>query len=203
MAGMEKYIQPGILEDYCLGLLSPDEAREISDAIKQYPVLQQKVNETEQALISYSAMASKKPLKEKILSALEDLPVSNKIDINNPPLIHRNSDVQEWNEAVKNLQPDKDYGDIKVRFIKDTPDLEICIAWLENKLDEDEHHADEFAESFLILEGSCECNIGGQVIHLKAGDYLDIPFNTHHTITSTSPGVGYVKAIIQRQKLAA
>jgi mannose-6-phosphate isomerase-like protein (cupin superfamily) len=204
MTGIEKYTAPGILEEYCLGLLPAATAAAITAAIKQYPELLQKIKAIENALLEYSITATvKQPLKEKILASLENLPFENKIDLNNPPAINRNSNLQEWNNALGPMTPDKDYGNIKVRFIKDTPELQLCIAWLQDTLDEDEHHADEFAESFFILEGSCACNIGGEIIHLKAGDYLDIPFNTHHTIKSTSADIGYVKAIIQRKKTAA
>jgi len=203
MTGIEKYTQPGILEDYCLGLLPQKEATELATTAKQYPQLQQKIEAIEQSLMGISTITASQPLKEKILSLLEHLPAENKIDLNNPPSIHRNSDLQEWNEALQLVQPDKDYGNIKVRFLKDTPEHQLCVAWLHDVLDEAEHHADEFAESFFIVEGSCECNIGGQVFSLKAGDYLDIPYNTHHTIKATSADIGYVKAIIQRKKMVA
>ena len=68
MAGIEKYTQPGILEDYCLGLLPENEATELTAAIKRYPELQQKVASIEQTLVSVTAAAARQPLKEKILS---------------------------------------------------------------------------------------------------------------------------------------
>ncbi len=203
MTGIEKYTDTGILEEYCLGLLSEKDAKAIAAAVKQYPQLQQKIEAIEQSLITSTTIAATKPLKEKILSFLENLPAEDKIDLSNPPSIHRNSSLQEWNVALQNLQPDKDYGNIKVRFLKDTPDHQLCVAWLHDILDEEEHHADEFAESFFIVEGSCECNIGGQVFQLKAGDYLDIPYNTQHSIKAITTEIGYVKAIIQRKKLVA
>ena len=203
MTGIEKYTQPGILEDYCLGLLPEKEAAELAVAVKEYPALQQKIEAIEQSLMGISAVTARQPLKEKILGLLESLPENDTIDLSNPPAIHRNSDLEEWNKAIQSLQPDKDYGSIKVHFLKDTPEHQLCIAWLYDILDEEEHHEGEFAESFFIVEGSCECNIGGQIIHLKAGDYLDIPYNTHHTIKATSAQTGYVKAIIQRKKIAA
>lgn len=203
MTGIEKYTQPGILEEYCLGLLSEKETGEITAAAKQYPQLQQQIEAIELSLVNFTALTARQPLKERILSVLDNLPADNKISLTNPPSIHRNSDLHEWKEALENVQPDKDYGNIKVCFLKDTPEDQLCVAWLHDVLDEEEHHADEFAESFFIVEGSCECNIGGQLIRLKAGDYLDIPYNTHHTIKATSTEIGYVKAIIQRKKIAA
>ena len=203
MTDLEKYTVPGILEDFCLGLLPDETNKEIILASKQLPELLQKIIEMEQSLIQYSTVDSSANLKEKIIAGLDHLTADIKIDISNPPPINRNSDLNGWNEAVKDLHPENDFGAIQLHFLIDTPDHQLCVAWLREVLDEDEHHADEFAESFFILEGSCECNIGGQLINLKAGDYLDIPFDTHHTIRSTSPGHGFVKAILQRKKLAA
>jgi mannose-6-phosphate isomerase-like protein (cupin superfamily) len=199
---MEKYTESGMIEDYCLGLLSENEAAEITLAAANNPVLQQKIAEVENALQQYGNMIAGPELRESILHKLGSIAYTDKIDITNPPLINRNSDVTDWNDAVAHIEPENDHGNIKTSFITSTPELQLCVAWLFDRLEEDEHHEDEFEESFLILEGSCECNIGGKIFRLKAGDYLEIPFNTHHTITSTSPQ-GYVKAIIQRKKIAA
>jgi mannose-6-phosphate isomerase-like protein (cupin superfamily) len=165
-------------------------------------MLQQRIVETEQALKKYSYVKQASALKESILSRLSSVTAVTKIDIANPPFINRNSDIDDWNEAIAHIEPETDHGNIKTSFITYSDELQICIAWLFDRLEENEHHEDEFEESFFILEGSCECNIGGKIFHLKAGDFLDIPFNIHHSITSTSPQ-GYVKAIIQRRKMAA
>ncbi|MGC4100535.1 cupin domain-containing protein [Ferruginibacter sp.] len=201
MTGIEKYIP--LLEEYCLGLLSEADAAAMQQAAKQFPQLQQGIHEMETSLVRYAGTTPRPSLKQNIFSALDHLPAEHSIDISNPPFIDRNSYLAEWQEAVASITADKDYDHIKVHFLKDTPEFQLCVAWLTGTLDEDEHHADEFAESFFILEGTCRCDIGGTIIHLKAGDYLDIPFNTHHTITSTSADGGYVKALIQRKKIAA
>jgi mannose-6-phosphate isomerase-like protein (cupin superfamily) len=199
---MEKHTESGIIEAYCLGLLSENEAVAITLAAAVDILLQQQIEETEEALKTYSHVNRALALKESILASLPLISPVTKIDIRKPPLINRNSDIADWNEAVAHIEPQNDHGNIKTSFITYSAELQLCIAWLSGKLEEDEHHEDEFEESFLILEGSCECNIAGKIFRLKAGDYLDIPFNAHHTITSTSPQ-GYVKAIIQRKKTAA
>jgi mannose-6-phosphate isomerase-like protein (cupin superfamily) len=200
---MEKYVQSDIIENFCLGLLSENEDAKISLEAALNPELKQKIEEVEKALQSYSPVKAGRPsLKETILSTLSSTPYATKIDITNPPLINRNSEIADWNEAIAPIEPHTDHGHIKTSFITYSPELQLCIAWLYGSLEEDEHHEDEFEESFLILEGSCQCNIGGQILNLKAGDYLDIPFNARHTIVSTS-AQGYVKAIIQRKKIAA
>jgi mannose-6-phosphate isomerase-like protein (cupin superfamily) len=198
---MENYSESGIIEAYCLGLLPGVEAAAITLAAEKDVTLQQMILETEAALKNYSDVEGAPALKKSILAGIAAIPVS-KIDINNPPLINYQSDADEWNEAIEHIKPQTDHGNIKTTFLTFTDELQVCVAWLSNRLEEDGHHEDEFEESFLILEGSCECNLDGKIFRLKAGDYLDIPFNTQHTITSTSPQ-GYVKAIIQRRKTAA
>jgi mannose-6-phosphate isomerase-like protein (cupin superfamily) len=199
---MKAYKESGVIEAYCLGLLPEKEAAALTLAAEKDLQLQQQIAETEEALRSYSCVDESAALKGSILSSLSSMPLFTKIDIANPPLIHRNSDITDWNEAIAHIEPETDHGDIKTSFLVFTDELQLCVAWLSDRLEEDEHHEDDFEESFLILEGSCECNVGGKIFRLKAGDYLDIPFNTPHTITSTSPQ-GYVKAIIQRRKTAA
>lgn len=198
---MENYSESGIIEAYCLGLLPDVEAAAITLAATKDITLQQIILETEAVLKNYSHVDGTPALKKSILVGVAAIPVS-KIDVNNLPLINYQSDANEWNEAIAHIEPQTDHGNIKTTFLSFTDELQVCVAWLSNGLEEDGHHEDEFEESFLILEGSCECNLDGKIFSLKAGDYLDIPFNTQHTITSTSPQ-GYVKAIIQRRKTAA
>lgn len=199
---MENYKESGIIEAYCLGLLSEEEAAALTLAAENDLRLQLQITQTEEALRSYTPHINEaSSLKDSVLSKVSSMPLFTKIDIKHPPLIHRNSDIADWNEAIAHIEPETDHGDIKTSFLVFTDELQLCVAWLSDRLEEDEHHEDDFEESFLILEGSCECNIGGKIFRLKAGDYLDIPFNTPHTITSTSPQ-GYVKAIIQRKKAA-
>lgn len=203
MTGSINDMEPGKLEEYCLGLLPDSEASAITAAAKQDPVLLQRIMEIENSLMRFSAVSAETSLRQRILGALDQTEFHSGMDLRSLPPIDRNSDAGEWNNLVKGIEPDKDFGGLKVRFLKEDADFELCLAWLSHELTETEHHADEFAESFLILEGSCECNIGGQVFQLKAGDYLDIPYDTPHTIRSTSEGLGYVKALIQRKKIAA
>lgn len=148
----EKYLEPGLLEDYCLGLLPEATAVAITAAIRDSATLQQRVQEIEKALLHYNPAPAGLPLKERILQTLQQLPADTVISLDNPPLITRNSDVIAWNRALENLEPDTEFGSMKVRFIRDTPDWQLCVAWLYESLEETEHPADAFAESFFILE---------------------------------------------------
>ncbi len=191
---IQQYLKEGVLEEYCLGLLPQEIAADITTAAANNTILQQKILETEMAVAAINPVVPSPGLKQTILQTLNN---------EKQQLINYNSSAAEWNAMISHLQPTAEYENLKTHFITDTPDLQICIAWLSGSLQETGHDNTEFQESFLILEGTCRCNIGGKIFDLKAGDFLDIPFNTAHTITSTSLQTGYVKAIIQRKKQAA
>ncbi|WP_298362469.1 cupin domain-containing protein [Runella sp.] len=125
------------------------------------------------------------------------------IQLTKPPLINRHSDIKKWNEALTGIQPNFEYEGLKVHFLRQTEELQLCVAWLQSDMVEKAHHRDEFQESFLILEGTCDCDLGDRIVSLQPGGYLDIPFDTPHTIKVTSPENRHVNALIQRRKVAA
>jgi mannose-6-phosphate isomerase-like protein (cupin superfamily) len=190
------------LEDYCLGLMRDEEAKAMTAEANRNPGLLSAIEETEQALSSLNAQQPADKIKNVLLEKLPFLTAED-INLKALPLLNRHSDLTAWKKAVASLQPTSRLGDLETNFIKYTPEVQVCVAWLKGSLKEEGHHEDDFQESFLILEGSCRCNINGQVFNLKAGDFLDIPFDAEHTISSTEPAGGFVKAIIQRIKRAA
>jgi hypothetical protein len=198
METKEEFLQDGLLDQYCLGLLPDEQAAAITKAAAKNKLLQQKIMETEKALAAANPVTPANLIKQTILKTLQNLNSDNDI-----PVINYASSVHEWNERFGHIRPAATFENMQTNFLKDTPDLQICIAWLSGTLHEEGHDSTAFQESFLILEGSCQCNIGGKIFNLKAGDYLDIPFSTPHTITATSEKTGYVKAVIQRKKKAA
>ncbi len=190
------------VEDYCLGLMSDEEARAMTTEANRNPELLSAIEKTEQALCSLNPQRPADKLKDKLLEKLGSFAEEN-INLKDLPLLNRHSDLHAWQNAIAYLQPTSQLGDLKTNFIKYTAEAQVCVAWLKGSLKEEGHHEDDFQESFLILEGSCRCNINGQVFDLKAGDFLDIPFEAEHTISSTTPDGGFVKAIIQRIRRVA
>ena len=202
MSEAMKYLDTGLLEEFCLGLLPENEAIEIVQASEKFPEVRERIESIEEGLKAALQMQPSQHLKSKILQQLDALASDSLPNLANPPLIHRYSDATKWNNVVSGLKPVHDFDGLKVHPILKTETIEMYVAWVYNSLEEQGHDENEFAESFLILEGSCECNIGGKIHYLKPGDYLEIPFHTKHTITSTSQGLGYVKAILQRKRTA-
>ena len=59
---------------------------------------------------------------------------------------------------------------------------------------DDEVHVNE-KESFLVLEGECECYVGDNVYRLGPGGFIEIPLHEHHNVKVISE---YVVAVMQR-----
>ncbi|MFN8345622.1 MAG: hypothetical protein U0X91_11490 [Spirosomataceae bacterium] len=200
---VQAYIESGIVEEYCLGLLSEQQCKEVEQVAAAFPEIAQEIALTEAALSAYTEKTPRPGLKSQIMGALHNLKLEEAIRLNAPPLINRHSDIQKWKEALVGIEPKHEIDGLKVCFLHETEELQLCVAWLQTDLTEAEHHQDEFQESFLILEGTCDCDLGGKIVSLQPGGYLDIPFNTPHVIKVTTPENGHVKALIQRRKVAA
>ncbi|NUO02397.1 MAG: cupin domain-containing protein [Saprospiraceae bacterium] len=198
------YLDSGIIEEYCLGLLDAETASGVEQLSRQHPAIDLEIRQTLETLTRFSTVAQPRPqLKTALFKLIGELEAEQSIDIKSPPFIHRHSDVAAWNKAIEGLVPDFSEGTAQYHYLQESPDFQLSIVWLEDELVEDGHNPDDFSESFLILEGACECNIDGKIIHLQAGDYFEIPQLATHTIRNTSayPQL-YVKALVQRRKAA-
>jgi hypothetical protein len=51
---IEKYLDSGIIEDYCLGVLSPEEAKEVAQIAEQFPGVEEAIREIEEVLKKYA-----------------------------------------------------------------------------------------------------------------------------------------------------
>ena len=50
---LEKYLSSGVIEDYCLGVLSPEEAQEVAQNAEQFPEIKEAIREVEGILKKY------------------------------------------------------------------------------------------------------------------------------------------------------
>lgn len=203
MFDLNLYIASGVIESYCLGNLPEVEARELLDLASRYPEIQVEIEETLAALEKYNlSHFASEDLKTRTLNFLETFLSQSPIDLNDLPLITRHSDAFAWKEAVKDLLPENRNDDFAVRHLKANPDVEINLVWLYSELVEDQHSEEDFKESFLIVEGTCECNFEGQIVRFSAGDYFDVPVGVKHIIKNITENSGFVKGIVQRRKAA-
>lgn len=203
MNELNKYIASGIIEAYCLGNLSPAESAEVTAMAARHPEVQAEIDRNLAALEQYAQEPKPRAgLKKQVLHFLDNFLKEEPIDLQNPPLIDQYSDPDAWARAVKAFEPDFTEPGMASQVLLETENRMLSVVWLSGELVEDRHAPDEFLESFLILEGACECDFGGVVVRFSAGDYFDIPPNTRHTIRNVSEGQPYVKGLVQRWKAA-
>lgn len=203
MNDLNTYIASGIIEAYCLGSLSPAQAAEVAAMAAKHPEVQTEIDHTLAALEQYpQSPAPRAELKNDVLGFLSTFLAKEIVDLQNPPLIHRYSDAGAWANALADITPDFEEPGFAARMLKETEDTMLSVVWLSGDLVEDQHDEDAFLESFLILEGACECDFEGTIVRFSAGDYFDIPPNTRHVIKNISEGMPFVKGLVQRRRAA-
>jgi mannose-6-phosphate isomerase-like protein (cupin superfamily) len=197
---IKEYIASGILEDYCLGLLSSDDAAQVEQNALLFNEVKMELDENMQTLEKYALSYERLPkpgTKEKILSILGNLDKEENASLRNLPLINRFSRSEKWMEIIAPLLPPSLEEEVYVKVLRNTAGVFQSVLWLKSFYPDEVH--DVVQESALVLQGECICTIGNQEIKLKAGDFIEIPINVNHNITVTQ---GPVLAIIQRVKVA-
>ncbi len=167
--------------------------------------------ESENALIRYAeshAIAPPDELKLSILqkvSVLRDAEKKRQVfNIDSLPLLDSKANWLDWQACVQHITPPEDYEGVFLHSLETSPERDLFVAWVKEFIVEEVHH--DLVESFIVLEGSCECKITGtdgntRIVRLTAGDYIEIPVDEPHNIIITS--LQPVKAILQWHKIRA
>lgn len=198
----QEYLQSNQLDKYCLGLLSPGEAKDVEQLAAKYPSIRAEIDRLMQAMADYALARPVTPrpaLKSRIMLALSQLDLAPAFDLNALPLINANSSANQWQRTVASIQPPPTYRNLFAHVLRQGAEIEQFLIWVKQSINPEVHHNEQ--ESFLILEGSCECSFGGELVQLTAGDYMAVPIDLEHTVRVSSDTP--VKAIIQRLKIAA
>lgn len=199
---VQEYLQSDQFEQYCLGLLSPGEANQVEQLAREHPTIRAEIDRLTQALAAYAVEAPATPspgLKSRVMMTLSKLGEAPAFDLNNLPLINAYSDADQWQRTVDSIHPPVNYRNVFGHALRQDDKVEQFLVWVRHSINPEDHHNER--ESFLILEGRCECSIGGELVQLSSGDYLNVPVDQEHTVRVISDTP--VKAIIQRLKMAA
>ncbi|GAB4033974.1 cupin domain-containing protein [Spirosoma gilvum] len=190
------------LELYTLGLLNSDEAAAVERLASESPTIHAELDRLAEVLADYANDEPVRPnpaLKSRVMMTLSQLGEAPTFDLNNLPLINAFSDADQWQRSLAAIQPPADYRNLYGHVLRQDDNVELFLVWVKVAIDPEDHHNEH--ESFLILEGRCECSIGGELIQLGAGDFMDVPLDLEHTVRVISDVP--VKSIIQRLKVAA
>ena len=91
--------------------------------------------------------------------------------------------AQQFVELNK-LVPEKGYDNIHVYKLDTDKNKSAIIIWIKKgvKAHKHEYHS----ETLVVLEGAAEMKVGDNSYMIKAGDYINVPENTVHSVLVTS-----------------
>lgn len=196
---IKKFIESGILEEYCLGLLNEEEQSFVIQMSMLYPEVKQELVAIElsmEKLAEQNAISPDVELKQKILSTLGFSDTEAPLDINNLPFTDKNSKHHEWLSALGHLIPADPTEDFLMHVLRQDQLAAQMLVITKNDVPEETH--DDRMESFFILKGTCVCFVDDRIYRLTPGDFLEIPLYANHDVKIISP---YVVAILQHRYL--
>ena len=197
---VQEYLASGILQDYCLGILTNEEMQQVEANAKIHPAIQQQILENTRALETYANQLAQQPaeaIKSKLFHSIDALIEEQNATLNNLPLLNKNSDYKNWLNIVAPLIATHKEKEFSFQVLRDDETVIQMLVW--TKIDYPDEVHEHLKESFIILQGECECYIGENTYKLGPGGYLDIPLYQHHDIKVVK---GPVLAIVQRLKVA-
>lgn len=91
--------------------------------------------------------------------------------------------AQQYIELDK-LVPDKEYDNIHAYKVDTDKNKSAVIIWIKKgvKAHKHEYHS----ETLVVLAGTAEMKLGDNSYMIKAGDYINVPENTVHSVLVTS-----------------
>lgn len=192
----EEYIDIGVLHDYCTDNLPPSGRAEVERMCEQYPEVNKELQQLQNVLEKLAEGTAKEPAqetKQHIWNTLNNINKERAGDLNDLPVINKYSDYNNWKRMVSPLMPEHFPGETLYVPLRNSDGImQSLVISYENA--EDEKHEHE-KESFLLLEGECECCVGDDLVHLRAGGFIEMPLNINHNVKLLTP---YVVVIFQR-----
>jgi mannose-6-phosphate isomerase-like protein (cupin superfamily) len=200
MPKTQSYIESGILEAYVLGSLSESEILEVESIIAGNKALLDEIEKISESLESFARLNAIEPdptIKPFLLATIDySERLENGEAVTFPPALNESSTIGDFSPWLshEDMVLVGELESVHAKIIGYTPEQITAIVWIK-KMAPEEIHTNEF-ERFLIVEGSCDIQIGETVHQLQAGDFLSIPLFENHfvTVTSSIP----CKVILQR-----
>ena len=187
---LQEYIDSGVIYNYCIGMLSATERQAVEHMCALHPQLQQELTDTQRLLEGYAALQSKVPAaatEDRIWSTLDNINKENNGDINDLPIINKYSDYLKWKKMLSHMIPQGIPEGKDLQVLRHQDGVTQILVTSSIDVEDEVHHHER--ESFLVLEGECECHIGSNIVKLGPGGYIDIPMYEHHNVQIRSPRV--------------
>ncbi|HEY8931304.1 MAG TPA: cupin domain-containing protein [Mucilaginibacter sp.] len=192
---IDQYIGSGILEAYCLGLLTGEEQADVLKITALYPEVKAELDAVElsfEQLANLTAVEPANHLKGRLLASIDFGADDFSLSADDLPVLSASQSPQPWLDLFAHLIPEEPVDAFNVNVIRDDAIVQQMLITANTDAAEEEHS--EFYEGLFILKGSCVCVIGGEVYALGPGDFVEMPLNTKHNVTLTTP---FVTAVLQ------
>jgi mannose-6-phosphate isomerase-like protein (cupin superfamily) len=171
-------------------MASAEEVKQVEEMAYTHKEVKRKIEEISETLKTYAESYSKTPditIKPMIMASIDyEERLKKGEQPSFPPILNSDSTTEhysEWTNRKDMILPD-DFNGIYLKIIGYTPQAITAIAWLQSETPH-EVHTDEH-EKFLVLEGTCDIDIDGDIHSLIPGDYLSIPLHAGHVVRVTS-----------------
>lgn len=187
----------GIVEAYCLGQLEGEDLKKFVGLLASYPDLESEVRMVQMSLIGKKQLVSSpisEEVRNKIFEKIRAQSESKAKPDFLPELIGPGSCHEHWLAKTAQFSFPEDKDPIHLIPLRIEEKTHQFLAWVQDGVEEEIHT--DMVESFLLLKGTCTCNVGGEILQLRAGDFLEIPIYQSHFITVTSSDG--IFAILQR-----
>ena len=194
------YIHSGMIEDYCLGLLTPDEMEDVAKQANLNPEIKERIEEYQLALKQYATALNPDNVeshKKKLMEILDNLEAETSIEIKNLPLINKYSSSKKWLPLAKSVFPSALTEPTLMYKLRDEKGINQFLIWTIADAPYELH--DDVYETLLLLEGECICRVGEDAYHLNSGDFLAIPLHKPHNLEVVN---GPVLLLVQRLEAA-
>jgi len=194
---IQEYIESGVLEEYCLGLLDAGEQAVVLQLCALFPEVKNELRAIERAIehLAVSTAVDPNPdLKQKILNSLGFPEPAISLDLDNLPETNAWSNHRSWLNTLKHLIPAVPDEDFVCHVLRQDNRFAQMLVITKKDVPKETHA--NMRESFFILKGECRCSIENNFFVLGPGDFLEIPLYKEHDIKITTP---YVVAILQHQ----
>ena len=197
---IQEYIASGILEQYVLSIISPDEMLAVEQMAATYPEVKEEIlliSDIIEKIAFENAVAPSKTVKPFLMATIDFMErMEGGEQPSFPPILNEASCIQDyaaWLQRNDMILPE-DPGDLFAKIIGYTPQVTTAIAWIKGNAPIETH--DKEYERFLIVEGTCDIVVEDTLHHLVPGDYFAIPLYKSHQVRVTS--IVSCKVILQR-----
>lgn len=183
------YIGSGLLEQYVLGLTSPEQSIEVEQRAAADAAIREEIDAISEAMEAYAVAHAiiPDPIIKPFLLATIDYTERLKSGESStvPPMLNENSTIEDfapWLNRDDMIASGTE--NIHAKIIGYTAEAITAIIWIKDFAPPEVH--DHEIEKFFIVEGTCDIIVGETVHQLAAGDYFQIPLYINHLVKVTS-----------------